>query len=146
MVFGNLGETSGTGVGFTRNPATGAKEFYGEVLMNAQGEDVVAGVRTPLPIVELERILPECYRQLREITSRLEKHYREMQDFDFTIQEGRLYMLQTRNGKRTGRAAVRVAIDMVNEGLITAQEAIFRVDPNQLYDFLVPKLDESGGA
>src|SRR5205807_5031909 len=145
MVFGNLGETSGTGVGFTRNPATGAKEFYGEVLMNAQGEDVVAGVRTPLPIVELERILPECYRQLREITARLETHYRDMQDFEFTIQEGRLYMLQTRNGKRTGRAAVRVAIDMVNEGLITPREAIFRVDPNQLYDFLVPKLDESKG-
>ncbi|HEV2991404.1 MAG TPA: PEP/pyruvate-binding domain-containing protein, partial [Candidatus Angelobacter sp.] len=145
MVFGNLGETSGTGVGFTRNPATGAKEFYGEVLMNAQGEDVVAGIRTPLHISELEKIMPECYRQLREITSRLEKHYRDMQDFEFTIQEGRLYMLQTRNGKRTGRAAVRTAIDMVNEGLITSQEAIFRVDPNQLYDFLVPKLDENSG-
>ncbi|HXB20186.1 MAG TPA: pyruvate, phosphate dikinase [Candidatus Solibacter sp.] len=146
MVFGNLGETSGSGVGFTRNPATGAKEFYGEVLMNAQGEDVVAGIRTPMQISELERALPECYRQLREIAARLEKHYRDMQDFEFTIQEGRLYMLQTRNGKRTGRAAVRVAIDMVNEGLITRQEAIFRVDPNQLYDFLVPKLDESGGS
>jgi pyruvate,orthophosphate dikinase len=145
MVFGNLGETSGTGVGFTRNPATGAKEFYGEVLMNAQGEDVVAGIRTPLHISELEKIMPECYRQLREITARLEKHYRDMQDFEFTIQEGRLYMLQTRNGKRTGRAAVRVGIDMVNENLITPQEAIFRVDPNQLYDFLVPKLDESSG-
>jgi len=146
MVFGNLGETSGTGVGFTRNPATGAKEFYGEALMNAQGEDVVAGVRTPLQISELEKILPECYRQLREITTRLEKHYRDVQDFEFTIQEGRLYMLQTRNGKRTGRAAVRIAIDMVNEGLITRQEAIFRVDPNQLYDFLVPSLDESEGS
>jgi pyruvate,orthophosphate dikinase len=144
MVFGNMGETSGTGVGFTRNPATGAKEFYGEVLMNAQGEDVVAGIRTPLHISELEKYMPQCYQQLREITSRLETHYRDMQDFEFTIQEGRLYMLQTRNGKRTGRAAVRVAIDMVNEGLITQQEAIFRVDPNQLYDFLVPKLDESG--
>ncbi len=145
MVFGNLGETSGTGVGFTRNPATGAKEFYGEVLMNAQGEDVVAGIRTPLHISELEKIMPECYQQLREITTRLEKHYRDMQDFEFTIQEGRLYMLQTRNGKRTGLAAVRVAIDMVNEGLITSKEAIFRVDANQLYDFLVPKLDESSG-
>jgi pyruvate,orthophosphate dikinase len=145
MVFGNLGETSGTGVGFTRNPATGAKEFYGEVLMNAQGEDVVAGIRTPLQIGELEKIMPDCYRQLREITTRLEKHYRDMQDFEFTIQEGRLYMLQTRNGKRTGRAAVRMAIDMVNEDLITSQEAIFRVDPHQLYDFLVPKLDESAG-
>src|SRR5947208_5502113 len=145
MVFGNLGETSGTGVGFTRNPAMGAKEFYGEVLMNAQGEDVVAGIRTPLQIGELKKIMPECYRQLREITTRLEKHYRDMQDFEFTIQEGRLYMLQTRNGKRTGRAAVRMAVDMVNEGLITPQEAIFRVDPNQLYDFLVPRLDESSG-
>ncbi|HEV2963644.1 MAG TPA: pyruvate, phosphate dikinase [Candidatus Angelobacter sp.] len=145
MVFGNLGETSGTGVGFTRNPATGAKEFYGEVLMNAQGEDVVAGIRTPLQIGELEKVMPECYRQLREITTRLETHYCDMQDFEFTIQEGRLYMLQTRNGKRTGRAAVRVAIDMVKEGLITRQQAIFRVDPNQLYDFLVPKLDESSG-
>ena len=145
MVFGNMGETSGTGVGFTRNPATGEKEFYGEVLINAQGEDVVAGIRTPMHIDELGKRLPECYTQLREITSRLEKHYRDMQDFEFTIQEGRLYMLQTRNGKRTGRAAVRVAIDMVNEGLITKAEAIFRVDPNQLYDFLVPKLDESSG-
>ena len=142
MVFGNLGETSGTGVGFTRNPATGAKEFYGEFLMNAQGEDVVAGIRTPVPITELEKIQPEVYNQLREITTRLEKHYRDMQDFEFTIQDGRLYMLQTRNGKRTGRAAVRVAIQMVEEGLISKEEAIFRVEPNQLYDFLVPRLDE----
>jgi len=142
MVFGNLGESSGTGVGFTRNPAIGTKEFYGEFLMNAQGEDVVAGIRTPVPILELQRVMPEVYKQLREITSRLEKHYRDMQDFEFTIQDGKLYMLQTRNGKRTGRAAVRVAIEMVNEGLITEDEAIFRVDPNQLYDFLVPTLDE----
>jgi len=144
MVFGNMGETSGTGVGFTRNPATGAKEFYGEFLMNAQGEDVVAGIRTPMHISELEKRMPQVYQQLRDITTRLEKHYRDMQDFEFTIQEGRLYMLQTRNGKRTGLAAVRVAIDMVNEALITKQEAIFRVDPNQLYDFLVPRLDEAG--
>ena len=142
MVFGNLGETSGTGVGFTRNPATGVKEFYGEFLMNAQGEDVVAGIRTPVHISELEKIMPEVYNQLHEITTRLEKHYRDMQDFEFTIQDGRLYMLQTRNGKRTGRAAVRVAIQMVEEGLITREEAIFRVEPNQLYDFLVPRLDE----
>src|SRR3954462_8055420 len=142
MVFGNLGETSGTGVGFTRNPSTGDKEFYGEVLMNAQGEDVVAGLRTPVPIRELRKIMPEVYDQLREITTRLERHYKDMQDFEFTIQEGKLYMLQTRNGKRTGRAAVRVAIEMVGEGLITKEEAIFRVDPNQLYDFLVPRLDE----
>ncbi|HKD85783.1 MAG TPA: pyruvate, phosphate dikinase [Terriglobales bacterium] len=144
MVFGNLGETSGTGVGFTRNPATGNKEFYGEFLMNAQGEDVVAGIRTPMHISKLEEVMPDVYNQLREITTRLEKHYRDMQDFEFTIQDGRLYMLQTRNGKRTGRAAVRVAIQMVDEGLITKQEAIFRVEPNQLYDFLVPSLDEKG--
>jgi pyruvate, orthophosphate dikinase len=145
MVFGNLGETSGTGVGFTRNPATGAKEFYGEYLMNAQGEDVVAGIRTPLPISELERAMPEVYRQLREITTRLEAHYRDLQDFEFTVMDGRLYMLQTRNGKRTGRAAVHIAIDMVSEGLIDKAEAIFRVEPNQLYDFLLPRLDETSG-
>ncbi|HEV3279048.1 MAG TPA: PEP/pyruvate-binding domain-containing protein, partial [Terriglobia bacterium] len=102
MVFGNMGETSGTGVGFTRNPATGAKEFYGEFLMNAQGEDVVSGVRTPVPITELGKVNPEAYSQLREITTRLEQHYRDVQDFEFTIQEGKLYMLQTRSGKRTG--------------------------------------------
>src|SRR5437879_4890138 len=142
MVFGNLGDTSGTGVGFTRNPAIGTKEFYGEFLMNAQGEDVVAGIRTPVHISELEKIMPDVYRQLHEITTRLENHYRDMQDFEFTIQDRKLYMLQTRNGKRTGIAAVRVAIDMVEEGLITKEEAIFRVEPNQLYDFLVPGLDE----
>src|ERR1039458_8919471 len=125
MVFGNLGDTSGTGVGFTRNPATGAKEFYGEYLMNAQGEDVVSGVRTPVPILELQKIMPDVYHQLREITTRLEKHYKDMQDFEFTIQDGKLYMLQTRNGKRTGRAAVRVAIEMVDEGLISENEDIF---------------------
>jgi pyruvate,orthophosphate dikinase len=148
MVFGNLGETSGTGVGFTRNPATGDKEFYGEFLMNAQGEDVVAGIRTPIHISQLQKVMPQVYDQLREITTRLEKHYRDVQDFEFTIQEGRLYMLQTRNGKRTGRAAVRIALDMVNEGLIKREEAIFRVEPDQLYDFLVPTLneDESGGS
>ena len=142
MVFGNLGETSGTGVGFTRNPSTGAKEFYGEYLMNAQGEDVVAGIRTPLPIAELDRTMPGIYQQLREITSRLEKHYRDLQDFEFTVMDGKLYMLQTRNGKRTGRAAVRIAIDMVEEGLVSKEEAIFRVEPSQLYDFLLPRLDE----
>ena len=145
MVFGNLGDTSGTGVGFTRNPATGVKEFYGEFLMNAQGEDVVAGIRTPIHISELKKVMPEVYDQLREITTRLENHYRDVQDFEFTIQEGRLYMLQTRNGKRTGLAAVRIAIDMVKEGLLKPEEAIFRVEPNQLYDFLVPRLDESSG-
>ncbi len=144
MVFGNLGDTSGTGVGFTRNPANGTKEFYGEFLLNAQGEDVVSGVRTPVPILELEKIMPDVYNQLREITTRLEKHYKDMQDFEFTIQDRKLYMLQTRNGKRTGLAAVRIALQMVDEGLITKEKAIFRVDPNQLYDFLVPRLDEKG--
>jgi pyruvate, orthophosphate dikinase len=142
MVFGNLGETSGTGVGFTRNPATGEKEFFAEFLMNAQGEDVVAGIRTPLHIAELERKMPEVYNQLREITTRLERHYRDVQDFEFTIQDGKLYMLQTRNGKRTGIAAVRIAIQMVEEGLLSKEEAIFRVEPNQVVDFLVPRLDE----
>jgi pyruvate,orthophosphate dikinase len=144
MVFGNLGENSGTGVGFTRNPATGEHIFFGEYLMNAQGEDVVSGVRTPLSISELERAMPLVYDQLRTITGKMEKHYRDMQDFEFTIQDGKLYMLQTRNGKRTGLAAVRIAIDMVREGLITQEEAVFRVEPNQLYDFLVPRLVEKG--
>src|ERR1700730_16976481 len=142
MVFGNLGDTSGTGVGFTRNPASGAKEFYGEFLMNAQGEDVVAGIRTPVPILELQKVMPNVYDRLREITTRLEKHYKDMQDFEFTIQEGKLYMLQTRNGKRTGPAAVRVAIQMVDEGLISKEEAIFRVDPNQVDQLLHPIFDE----
>jgi pyruvate,orthophosphate dikinase len=144
MVFGNLGDNSGTGVGFTRNPATGEHKFFGEYLMNAQGEDVVSGVRTPLSISELDKAMPQVYEQLRTITTRLEKHYRDMQDFEFTIMDGKLYMLQTRNGKRTGLAAVRVAIDMVKEGLISEEEAIFRVEPNQLYDFLVPRLVEKG--
>jgi pyruvate,orthophosphate dikinase len=144
MVFGNLGENSGTGVGFTRNPATGEHMFFGEYLMNAQGEDVVSGVRTPLSISELEKAMPLVYENLREITRKMEKHYRDMQDFEFTIQDGKLYMLQTRNGKRTGLAAVRIAIDMVREGLITQEEAIHRVEPNQLYDFLVPRLVEKG--
>src|SRR6185437_15452116 len=141
MVFGNLGETSGTGVGFTRNPATGEREFYGEFLLNAQGEDVVAGIRTPVPIAELQKQMPDVFAQLREITSRLERHYRDMQDFEFTIQEGRLYMLQTRNGKRTGRAALKLATDMVGEGLISKDEALFRVDANQVYEVLFPRFD-----
>ena len=141
MVFGNMGETSATGVGFTRNPATGEKEFYGEFLVNAQGEDVVAGIRTPKPISELETLMPEVYQQLRQITSNLEKHYRDMQDFEFTIQEGKLYMLQTRNGKRTGPAAVRIAVDMVEEGLISKEEAVLRVEPNQLDQLLHPLLE-----
>jgi len=146
MVFGNMGDTSGTGVGFTRNPSTGEKEFYGEFLMNAQGEDVVAGIRTPLPIGELNRVMPDCYKQLREITDRLERHYRDMQDFEFTIQETRLYMLQTRNGKRTGKAAVKIAADMVREKLISSDEALMRVEPSQLDQLLHPILDPKAQA
>jgi pyruvate, orthophosphate dikinase len=141
MVFGNMGDTSGTGVGFTRNPSTGEHHFYGEYLTNAQGEDVVAGVRTPHPIADLEKEMPEVYAQLREITSRLEKHYRDIQDFEFTIQEGKLFLLQTRNGKRTAQAAVRIAVEMVKEGLITEEEAILRVDPASLDQLLHPRLD-----
>ena len=117
MVFGNLGKTSATGVGFTRNPATGKKEFYGEFLINAQGEDVVAGIRTPQPIVKLKKVMPDVFKQLKEITDKLEKHYRDVQDFEFTVQDKQLFMLQTRNGKRTGPAAVKIAVDMVEEGL-----------------------------
>jgi len=141
MVFGNMGNTSGTGVGFTRNPATGAKEFYGEFLVNAQGEDVVAGIRTPQPINELGQDMPEIYKQLKEITSRLEKHYCDLQDFEFTIQEGHLYMLQTRNGKRTVQAAIKIAVDMVKEKLITKEEALLRIDPLQLDHLLHPRID-----
>ena len=141
MVFGNMGEDSGTGVGFTRDPASGEKVFYGEFLMNAQGEDVVAGIRTPLPISELEAVSPEAFAQLKEITTNLEKHYKDMQDFEFTIQEKKLYMLQTRNGKRTGPAAVRIAVDMVEEGMISKEEAIMRVAPAQLDQLLHPVFD-----
>jgi pyruvate,orthophosphate dikinase len=144
MVFGNLGETSATGVGFTRNPATGEKTFYGEFLTNAQGEDVVAGIRTPLPISELESWNSGVYHQLHQITTMLEKHYRDVQDFEFTVQEGKLYMLQTRNGKRTGPAAVRIAVEMLHEDLISKQEAILRVDPQQLDQLLHPVLDPAG--
>jgi pyruvate,orthophosphate dikinase len=141
MVFGNMGDNSGTGVGFTRNPSTGEKIFYGEFLVNAQGEDVVAGIRTPQPIAELEQVMPEAYAKLREITTNLENHYRDVQDFEFTIEEGTLYMLQTRNGKRTGPAAVRIAVDMVEEGILTTKEAVQRVAPNQLDQLLHPVLD-----
>ncbi len=141
MVFGNMGDTSATGVGFTRDPATGEKVFYGEFLVNAQGEDVVAGIRTPQPIHDLEKIMPAAYEQLREITDSLEKHYRDMQDFEFTIEDGKLYMLQTRNGKRTGPAAVRVAVEMVEEGMIDKKEAVLRVAPNQLDQLLHPVFD-----
>jgi pyruvate,orthophosphate dikinase len=141
MVFGNTGDRSATGVGFTRNPATGKKEFYGEFLINAQGEDVVAGIRTPQPIRELERVMPKAYKQLREITTRLEKHYKDVQDFEFTIQDERLFMLQTRSGKRTGWAAVIIATDLVAEKLITPREAILLVDPESLNQLLAPGFD-----
>jgi pyruvate, orthophosphate dikinase len=141
MVFGNTGDKSATGVGFTRNPATGAKEFYGEFLVNAQGEDVVAGIRTPQPIAELENVLPAAYRELRKITTRLEKHYRDVQDFEFTIQDERLYMLQTRNGKRTGYAAVVIATDLVDEKLISPKEAVLQVDPESVSQLLAPVFD-----
>ena len=138
MVFGNMGDRSATGVGFTRNPATGANEFYGEFLINAQGEDVVSGVRTPQPITELQQALPKAYKELRTITSRLEKHYKDVQDFEFTIQDDRLYMLQTRNGKRTGYAAVMIATDLVNEKLITPKDAVLQVDPESVSQLLAP--------
>ena len=141
MVFGNMGNDSGTGVGFTRNPSSGAKEFFGEYLTNAQGEDVVAGVRTPKPIKELEKDMPAVYKQLRDITSKLEKHYRDMQDFEFTIERGTLFMLQTRTGKRTGIAAVQVAADMVKEKLISKEEALIRIEPDQLAQLLAPVFD-----
>ncbi len=138
MVFGNTGDRSGTGVGFTRNPATGKKEFYGEFLINAQGEDVVAGVRTPQPILQLEQVMPAAYKQLRQITTRLEKHYKDIQDFEFTIQDEKLYMLQTRSGKRTGYAAVVIATDLVAERLITPKDAVLLVDPESLNQLLAP--------
>jgi pyruvate,orthophosphate dikinase len=141
MVFGNLGSRSATGVGFTRNPATGEAHFYGEYLPNAQGEDVVAGIRTPLPIEQMGDELPEAYAQLREITARLERHYRDVQDFEFTVEEGRLFMLQTRRGQRTGQAALRIAVDMEGEGLITKREAVERVLPDHLDQVLHPVLD-----
>ena len=146
MVFGNTGSRSGTGVGFTRNPATGAKEFYGEFLINAQGEDVVAGIRTPQPIRELEQVMPRAYEELREITTRLERRYKDVQDFEFTIQDEQLYMLQTRNGKRTGHAAVVIATDLVEEGLIEPADAVRMVDPDALTQLLAPVFDPDAWA
>lgn len=142
MVFGNMGETSGTGVAFTRNPATGEREIFGEYLINAQGEDVVAGIRTPQTITRLQEDLPECYKQFIEIANRLEKHYRDMQDMEFTIEQGKLYFLQTRNGKRTAQAALKIAVEMVEEGLITKDEAMLKVDPKQLDTLLHPNFDQ----
>jgi pyruvate, orthophosphate dikinase len=141
MVFGNTGDRSATGVGFTRNPATGAREFFGEFLVNAQGEDVVAGIRTPQPIAELEKVMPKAYRELRNITTRLEKHYRDVQDFEFTIQDEKLYMLQTRSGKRTGYAAVVIATDFVREKLIKPRDAVLLVEPEALSQLLAPVFD-----
>jgi len=141
MVFGNMGETSGTGVAFTRSPSSGDRAFFGECLMNAQGEDVVAGIRTPLPVTELAKKAPEAYKELGHTYKKLEKHYRDMLDLEFTIQEGKLYMLQTRVGKRTGIAAVKIAVDMVKEGLISRQEAVLRIGPDQLAQYLYPIFD-----
>ena len=141
MVFGNSGDKSGTGVAFTRNPATGEKALFGEYLINAQGEDVVAGVRTPSPISQLKNDMPEVYQQFSEIADRLEKHYKDMQDMEFTIENGKLYMLQTRNGKRTAAAALKVAVDLVDEGMIDEEEAVLRVEPKQLDSLLHPQFD-----
>ncbi len=141
MVFGNMGETSGTGVAFTRNPATGEKKLYGEFLMNAQGEDVVAGVRTPQTIDKLKEVMPEAYDQFVDICAKLEGHYRDMQDMEFTIEDRKLYMLQTRNGKRTAAAALKIACDLVDEGMISEEEAVMMVDPKQLDSLLHPQFD-----
>jgi len=138
MVFGNAGENSATGVGFTRNPATGEKELFGEYLFNAQGEDVVAGVRTPSPLVSLGSKMPDVFKELKDITDNLEKHYKDVQDFEFTIQEGKLYMLQTRSGKRTGPAAVKIAVDLVEEGLVDENKALMMVEPEALNQLLHP--------
>ena len=143
MVFGNMGDTSGTGVAFTRNPATGSATFFGECLLNAQGEDVVAGIRTPLPVAALKDKLPRAYKALTKTQKTLEKHYRDMLDLEFTIQEGKLYMLQTRVGKRTGIAAVRIAVEMVRQGLIDRREAVQRVAPEQLSQYLYPIFESS---
>ena len=141
MVFGNMGETSGTGVAFTRDPATGERKVFGEYLINAQGEDVVAGIRTPKPISVLEQDMPEVFKQFIDIANSLERHYKDMQDMEFTIEEGKLYFLQTRNGKRTATAALRIAVEMVDEGLITEKEALMKVDPKQLDQLLHPSFD-----
>ena len=141
MAFGNMGDTSGTGVAFTRNPATGEKKLMGEFLMNAQGEDVVAGVRTPMPIDKMKEIMPEVYEQFQGICNTLEKHYRDMQDMEFTIEDKHLYMLQTRNGKRTAAAAIKIACDLIDEGMITEKEALMQIDPKTLDALLHPQFD-----
>ena len=141
MVFGNMGNDCATGVGFTRNPSTGKKEFYGEYLINAQGEDVVAGIRTPKPIIELQKEMPKVFKQLKEVTTKLEKHYQEMQDFEFTVESNVLYMLQTRTGKRGIRAAIKIAVNMVKEKLITKEEALLRINANEINKLLHPIVD-----
>ena len=141
MVFGNTGDNSGTGVAFTRNAATGENKLFGEFLINAQGEDVVAGIRTPYPISKLEEIMPDVYKQFVEVADRLEKHYKDMQDMEFTIEDGKLFMLQTRNGKRTAAAALKIAVDLVDEGMIDEEEAVMRVEPKQLDSLLHPQFD-----
>ncbi|MDB5466781.1 MAG: ppdK, partial [Phenylobacterium sp.] len=153
MVFGNMGETSATGVAFTRNPSTGENRLYGEFLINAQGEDVVAGIRTPQALTRIareemgekqpsmEEALPDVFTQFKAVVERLEKHYRDMQDIEFTVEKGRLYMLQTRNGKRTAKAALKVAVDLASEGLITKEEAVMRVEPSSLDQLLHPTID-----
>lgn len=141
MVFGNMGNDCGTGVAFTRNPSTGEKKLYGEFLMNAQGEDVVAGIRTPHTISELGKIMPQAYNQILEIAEKLEKHNQDMQDLEFTIEKGKLYMLQTRNGKRTAQAAIKIAVDLVDQGLCTIEEALLKVEPNQLDSLLHPQFE-----
>jgi pyruvate,orthophosphate dikinase len=152
MVFGNMGETSATGVAFTRNPSTGENRLYGEFLVNAQGEDVVAGIRTPQPLttagrgpadgaLSMQDVMPEVFAQFHEVVGRLERHYRDMQDIEFTVEQGRLYMLQTRNGKRTAKAALRIAVDMAAEGVITRDEAIMRIEPTSLDQLMHPTID-----
>ena len=141
MVFGNMGETSGTGVAFTRNPSTGEKKLYGEYLLNAQGEDVVAGIRTPEPISHLQEQMPDVYQQFVDIATKLEAHYRDMQDMEYTIERGKLYMLQTRNGKRTAAAALKIAVDLVDEGVLSEEEAVLKVEPKQLDTLLHPNFD-----
>ena len=143
MVYGNKGETSGTGVAFTRNPATGENKLYGEYLMNAQGEDVVAGIRTPNSIETLKEVMPECYEEFKKICKILEDHYRDMQDMEFTIEDGKLFMLQTRNGKRTAKAALKIAVDLVNEGMISKEEALLKIEPKQLDQLLHPNFDDA---
>ena len=141
MVFGNKGDTSGTGVGFSRDPGTGEKKIFAEYLVNAQGEDVVAGIRTPMDIQELHNRLPEIYKQFVETAAKLEAHYKDMQDMEFTVEDGKLYFLQTRNGKRTAAAALKIACDLVDEGMITPDEAVLRVEPKSLNDLLLPTFD-----